>query len=472
MRGDATVDAVVLDKRPRSLVHMFLQQVEDRPDEDAYYYPVEGGWQESTWAHTHELVEGLAAGLLALGLQPEDRVAMIVSTRYEWVLGYLSTLWAGGAVTALDPSADDATIARVLSDSGARIVLAEDHETVQTLWRIRSDIRAVSKVVQVDGDFPDDRVLTLEGLLVLGHDHLAEHPRALSQRLYAVRRQGLAALAYVRDQEGVLRGARITHDALSYRATAVSMLGRLGHDDLVYLPLALTSPYAQAVLAVQLAAGFPLAVEGRPERAVDSMRTVHPTVVTATARLLEQVRAKAEQDDGEGRMRRRTTERAFDIARQVHEAKAAGEQVGGRLARRRRVLDRKVLAGVRGLFGERLRFVVVAGGGVDADLADYFDLVGVTVLEAYGRAEAGPVCVALPDDAGSRTAGRPVPGTEVAIADDGEIRVSGPGLTDGYHGVRGPSSELLEQGWLHTGDAGVLDQAGRLRVLGRLVRRS
>ncbi|MGC4112352.1 MAG: AMP-binding protein [Nocardioides sp.] len=472
MSSDSTLDAVALGKRPRSLVHMFLQQVEDAPDADAFYYPVEGGWQESTWAHTHELVEGLAAGLVALGVQPEDRVAMIVSTRYEWVLGYLAVLWSGAAVIALDPAADDETIARVLTDCQARVVIAEDYETVRTLWRVRADIRSVSKVVQVDGDFPDDRVLTLEGLLALGHAHLAESPRALSQRLYAVRRQGLAALVYVRDRDGVLRSVELSHAALTYRATAVRMLGRLGRDDLVYLPLPLTSPYAQAVLGVQLATGFPLAVEGRPERAVDSMRTMHPTVVAAGVDLLEKVRARADRDTGDGRLRRRTTERAFDVARQVHEARADDQRVRGRLARQHRSLDRKVLAEVRGLFGERLRFVVVAGGGVDADLADYFDLVGVTVLEAYGRAETGPVSVGLPEDAGSRSAGRALPGTEVEIGDDGGMRVRGPGVAARYHAVRGAPPDLLDAGWLHTGDAGVLDAEGRLRVLGRLVRRS
>jgi long-chain acyl-CoA synthetase len=469
---DTTVDTVVLDKRPRSLVHMFLQRVEEAPGEDAYYYPLEGGWQESSWADTRDLVQGLAAGLLTLGVQPEDRVALIVSTRYEWVLGYLAALWAGAAVTVLDPASDDATLVRVLSDSGARVVLAEDYDTVRTLWRIRADIRDVSRVVQVDGDYPDERVLTLEGLLARGHDHLVEQPRALSQRLFTVRRQGLAALPYAADSSGLLRGVRLTHAALTYQATAVRMLGQLGTDDLVYAPLPSTSAYAQALLGVQLACGFPLALEGRPNRAVESMRTVRPTVVAGTARLLERVRARTEEQTGEGRMRRRATDRAFETARLVREATTAGEPVPGRLARRHRSLDRKVLADVREVFGDRLRGVLVSGAGVDADLADYFELAGVTVREAYGRTEAGGVVtVALPADAGSRTAGRPVPGTRVRISEDGEIQVAGPGVTDGYHGRRVDPSGLLDQGWLRTGDAGVLDEEGRLRVLGRLVDR-
>lgn len=470
--ADSAADSRMIDKRPRSLVHMFLERVDETPGGDAYYYPLEGGWQESSWEHTRDLVEGLAAGLLALGVQPEDRVALIMGLRYEWVLGYLAALWSGGAVTVIDPASDDATIIRVLADSGAKVVVAEDYDTVHTLWRVRAEIRQVAKVVQVDGDFPDGRVLTLEGLLALGHEHLAAEPRALSRRLYALRREGLAALPYVTDAQGSLRGVRLTHAALTYQAAAVATLGQLGVDDLLYVPLRSTSAYAQALLGVQLACGFPVALEGRPGRAVESLQVVRPTVVAGTAGLLEGVRARAEEETSEGRLRRRASERAFEVARQVREAEAAGETLPGRLARRHRSLDRKVLAGVRGVFGDRLRCVVVAGAGIDAELADYFALSGVTVLEAYGRAEAaGAVSVTLPEEVGSRTAGRALPGTQVRISEEGEIQVWGPGVTDGYHGRRTDRVGLVDQGWLLTGDAGVLDGDGRLRVLGRLVER-
>lgn len=433
-----TIDPVVIDRRPRSLVHMFLDRVADTPDEDAYYYPVEGGWQESTWGQTHGLVEGLAAGLLALGVEPEDRVAIMASTRYEWVLAYLATLWAGGAVTAVPPTAGDDEVAALLADSGARVVLADDHEQVHTLWRIRARIRDVTKVVQIDGDYPDERVLPLEGLLALGHDHLAEQPRALSQRLYAVRRRGLAALPYV-DHDGALRGVRLTHAALTYHATAVAALGRLSPSDLLYLPLPMESVYAQTLLGLQLACGFPVAIEGRESQVLDSLATVRPTLVAATPALLQRVRTEIEDGQPRGRMRRQKS------------------------------VDKRLRTEVRETFGDRLRFLICAGGGVDSGLAEFFDLAQVTVLEAYGRAETGgAVSVALPEDAGSRTAGQPLPGTRVRISADGEILVSGPGVMDGYHGRRTRTARAVP-GWLRTGDAGVLDTEGRLRVLGRYV---
>jgi len=435
------IDPVVIDKRPRSLVHMFLDRVAQTPDEDAFYYPVEGGWQESTWAQTHALAEGLAAGLLSLGVEPEDRVAILATTRYEWVLGYLAALWAGGAVTAIEPDADDDTIAAVLVDSGARVVIAEGYEVTRTLWRIRARIREVTKVVQIDGDYPDDRVLTLEALHVRGREHLEAQPRALSRRSYAIRRQGLAALPYV-DARGGLRGVRLTHGALTYQATALSMLGELSDADLVFVPLPLTTSYAQALLGLQLVVGFPIALEGRAGHAVDSLALVRPTVVAVTPQILEQVRTEIE------------------------------ERRPPKLLQRRRALDKRLRSDVAETFGDRLRFVVCAGGSPDGGLVDFFEAAGVTVLEAYGRAETGgAVSVALPGDAASRTAGRPLPGTEIRISTDGEIEVTGPGLMDGYHARRDEMSSLLHHGWLRTGDAGVLDDEGRLRVLGGHVRR-
>jgi long-chain acyl-CoA synthetase len=470
--SDPASVGLAVDRRPRSLAHMFLERVETTPDADAYYYPVEGGWQESSWEQTHTLVEGLAAGLVALGIEPEDRVAVMATTRYEWVLAFLAAQFAGAAVTPVDPAADDAHVVAVLRDCGARVVVAEDHDAVRALWRVRGQIRDVVKVVQIDGEYPDRRVLSLEGLLALGADHLREQPRAIAQRLYAVRRQGLAAITYPPTADGVLRGVRLSHAALTYQAAAIAALGMVDEPDLLYLCLPLSGTFGRSLLAAHLAGGFPVAIEGRPDRTLTSLALVRPTVVGLTPALLERVRAEVERENRAGLLQRRAADRAFDVAREVREREAAGERVTGRLARRHRSLDRRVLAGVREVFGERLRFVVTPGG-VDGALAEFFDLAGVTVLEGYGRPEtAGPVCLALPADHRSGTAGRPLPGTRVRVADDGEVLVSGPGLMDGYHQRRRDTARVLDQGWWHSGDSGVLDAEGRLRVLGRLPERA
>ncbi len=430
-------DPVVIDKRPRSLAHMFRERFETTPDAEAYYYPVDGGWQESTWEQTHDLVEGLAAGLVALGIQPEERVAVMATTRFEWVLAFLAVQSCGAAVTLVDPAAGDAEVAFVLRDSGARAVIAEDDAAVRTLWRIRARIRDVTKVVQIDGDFPDARVLSLEGLLGLGAEQLEAEPRVIAQRLYAVRRQGLAAILYEPSDDGSLRGVELTHSALTYQPAAVASLGVVGEPDLLYLCLPPAQTFGWALFATHLACGFPVALEGRPDRALESLALVRPTVAGLTPPMLAEVRTRVE-DDHQSRLLRRRSER-------------------------------RVQSAVRQVFGERLRFVVAAGAGLDAGLVEFFEQAGVTVLEAYGHPETGgAACLAMPGDKGSGTAGRPLPGTEVRIAEDGEILVSGPGVMEGYHRRRADTHAAIREGWWRSGDAGVLDSEGRLRVLGRL----
>jgi long-chain acyl-CoA synthetase len=431
-------DPVGLDRRPRSLAHLFWDHVDVMPDSVAYYYPVEGGWQESSWGQTAGLVEGLAAGLVALGIGVEDRVAIVSTTRYEWILAALAAWSAAAAVTTVRPGTGDDHMAHVLSDSGARLVIAEDHDEVHRLWRIRARIRGVTKVVQIEGDYPDPRVLSLEGLLRTGHDHLAEHPRAIAQRRYAVRREGLAAVLYSGGSDGRPRGVRLRHSALAYQGMAAKALGVLDENDLMYLGLPLAHSFGQSLLAVQLACGFPAAVDGDPDRLLDSLYVVRPTFLGATPRMLTQVRA------------------------------AVSRAQSGRLARRHRSQDGSRLAAIRDAFGDRLRFVVAGAAGLDADLAEFFELAGVEVLAAYGLAEAGgAVCVDLPGDRRQGTVGRPLPGTRVRIDDNGEVLVAGPGVMDGYHERRLDTDAVLRQGWLSTGDLGVIELDGRLRILTR-----
>jgi long-chain acyl-CoA synthetase len=456
-------EAGLIEKRPRSLAHVFLERADTTPAADAYYYPVDAGWQESTWGHTRELVEGLAAGLIELGLRPEERVAIVCTTRYEWVLAFLATLVTGAAVTSVEPTASDDELAYVLRDSGARVVVAEDYDTVRALWRIRDRIRDVVKVVQIDGDYPDERVLTLDGLLALGHVHLTEHPRAVPQRLYAVRRDGLAVLLYPRDRPWPPAGVVVNHSALTYQGAAVASLEVVDDRDLLHACLPLTQASGIALLAAQLVCGFPLSLEGRPDHAVDSLAVVRPTFLAASPDLLGEIRERLQETERSGMLRRRTMDRALDAAREVREHRDAGQPIPRRLARRHRKLDSQLLSPVREVFGGRLRFLLTCAGEVEAGLTEFFELAGVRVLQTFGLAETGGVVtVQRPDDPVDGSAGRPLPGSEVTVDEDGEVLVHGPGVGPGYHRRTKSVPTTLNQDWLRTGERGSVDAVGRL----------
>ncbi len=324
-------------------------------------------------------------------------------------------------------------------------MIAEDYETVQMLWRIRASIRDVRKVVQIDGDYPDERVLSLEGLLARGHDHLREQPRALSQRLYAVRRQGLAALPYV---------AR-TLDRSAGRPADPRRADLPGHGGRRARPASPTPTWCTSRCRCRRCT--PRRCSGSSWRAASRS----PWRAAATR----------------WSTRWRSCDRRWWPTTAPAPASSCGpaieeDQPRG-LLRRQKTLDKWLRTDVRETFGDRLRYVLCAGAGVDSATAEFFELGGVTVLEAYGAAETGgAVAIALPEDAGSRTAGHPLPGPTSGSPPRGRSWSPVPGLADGYHARRVVPLTQADPGWWRTGDAGVLDAEGRLRVLGRYVERT
>ena len=267
----------------------------------------------------------------------------------------------------------------------------------------------MTKVVQIDGDYPDERVLSLEGLLALGHRAARASSRGPCRSgctPYAGR--GWPRSRTSPDGRRPLRGVRLSHAALTYHATAVAALGRLSDADLLYLPLPMTAVYAQAVLGRPARVRLPGGARGsRGPRGRLAGRWSGRRSWPRRRRCSSGVRAPIEDDQPRRPLRRR---QALDKQLRPMSARRSATGCGSWSA---------------------------PGAASTPGIADFFEAAGVTVVEAYGRAETGgAVAVALPEDAGSRTAGLPLPGTEVRISADGEILVSGPGLMDGYHGRR------------------------------------
>jgi long-chain acyl-CoA synthetase len=464
-----TYDPTMIDRRPRSMAHLFLDRVEQTPDAVAYYFPVDDVWQSATWAETHRLVLSLAAGLIAVGVRPEDRVAIMSSTRYEWILADLAIMCAGGATTTVYPTSMDSDVAHILKDSETRVVIVEDGEQIEKLWRIRSQIPQVVKVVLMDGTHTDPRVMTLEDLLVTGENHLVEDPAAVDYRLSGVRREDLGTLMYTSGTTGTPKGVRLKHSAWTYEGAAIAAQGILGPDDLQYLWLPLAHSFGKVLLSTQLACGFPTAIDGRVDKIIDNLAVIRPTFMGAAPRIFEKAHGRImAMTEEEGGLKKKVFDQAFAVARRVRRYETEGRRVPFLLGRRYRVLDKLVFAKIRDRFGGRLRFFISGAAALNKDIAEFFDLAGITILEGYGLTESSAGSfVNLPHDNRLGTVGQAFPGTDVQIAPDGEILLSGPGVMDGYHNLPEETAAVLRYGWLHTGDIGELDANGHLRITDR-----
>ncbi len=461
-------EVAVVNQRPASMARMVLDRVAATPDREAFRYPVGDRWESLDWRRVGDRVRAIAAGLLALGIRPEDRVAIAANTRLEWILADFAILCAGAATTTVYPTTPAGDVAFILRDSGARVVFAEDDEQIAKLRAHRAELPELMKVVTFDGTPDADWVVGLAELERLGHDHLVAHPTAVDDAVAAVGPESLATLIYTSGTTGRPKGVRLVHDNWTYEGRAIQALELLRPDDVQYLWLPLSHSFGKVLLSAQLAVGFATAVDGRIPKLVDNLPVVQPTFMAGAPRVFEKVQHRVTAMAGSG-VKRRIFDWSMGVGRRVAELRRAGREPTGPLKVQHAVADHLVFGKLRERFGGRLRFFVSGSAALSAEVAEFFHAAGVLILEGYGLTEtsAGSF-VNVPDRFRFGTVGHPVPGTQVRIADDGEVLVRGPGVMRGYHNLPEETAATLdEDGWLHTGDIGELDDGGFLRITDR-----
>jgi long-chain acyl-CoA synthetase len=472
---DEQFDQRVIDERAPSIGHLFRERVATAPAAEAFRYPVGEEWVSLTWSQTAERAHALAAGLVSLGVQPEQRVALASSTRIEWVLSDLAVMCAGAATTTIYPTTLAGELAFIIGDSGSRVVIAEDADQVAKLHEHRESLPEVSAVVVIDADdalLADEWVISFADLEERGRALLAEQPRVVEQRIDALTPAHLATIIYTSGTTGRPKGVRLTHSALTYEGAAVDSIRILDRDDLQYLWLPLAHVFGKVLLVLPLQIGFPTVVDGRIDRIVPNLAVVRPTFMGAAPRIFEKAYGRITTTVAEeGGVKARLFGWATGVGAKVAALREEGREPGRLLAAQHRLADKLVLHKVRERFGGRIRFFISGSAALNEDVARWFDSVGLLILEGYGLTETSAASFVNRPVAGGYqfgSVGWPLPGTEVRIAEDGEVLLRGPGVTQGYHGLEEMTHESLEDdGWFHTGDIGVLDDNGFLRITDR-----
>ncbi|MDT9700062.1 AMP-dependent synthetase/ligase [Streptomyces sp. P17] len=475
----------LIENRPPSVAALFLERVTATPDAEAYRYPVPNAagegpddWKSLNWGEAAERVYAIAAGLIELGVQPEQRVALASSTRIEWILADLGIMCAGAATTTIYPQTNAEESAFILSDSDSRVLIAEDAAQLAKAVEKRAELPDLTHVVVIDpaGVETADWILTLDELEKRGAARLEKDPDLIKERVGAITKDQLATLIYTSGTTGRPKGVRLPHDNWSYMAKAIAATGLVGQDDVQYLWLPLAHVFGKVLTSGQIEVGHVTAVDGRVDKIIENLPVVQPTYMAAVPRIFEKVYngvvAKARAGGG---AKYKIFQWAAEVAREYAKVsqdnfrRTGTASVPFGLGAKHKVADALVYSKLREAFGGRLRACVSGSVALAPEIGYFFAGAGIHILEGYGLTESSAASFVNPGEAyRTGTVGKPLPGCEVRIADDGEILLRGPGIMEGYHGLPEKTAEVLEpDGWFHTGDIGELSPDGYLRITDR-----
>ncbi|MBO0652108.1 long-chain fatty acid--CoA ligase [Streptomyces triculaminicus] len=424
-----------------------------------------GGWAETTFTALREEVRAVGRGLIALGVRPDDRVAIVSETRPEWTVAQFGALSAGAAVVPVYPTAGEDELVWVLGDSGASVVVCEDAAQAARVAAVRAKLPLLRHVVLMDTDGcePGEPALRrLPGGVGQGE---------LEKRSAARRGEDLCTIIYTSGTTGLPKGCRLTHTNVISNQDATVHLTESGPGDTTYLYLPLAHVLGQIIQLTSLRQGGTLCYfGGKVENVVAELAEARPTHLPSVPRLFEKIHAEvvslAEAQGPGGRAR---LEEAVRTGVAVADARARGEEPAGELRAAWETAEESLFSLVRAAFGGRLRWALTGAAPIAPQTLDFLRACGIGVYEGYGMTEgSGVITTNHQRAARPGTVGRPVEGYEVRIAEDGEVLARGPGVFAGYHNNPSATAGAVDaDGWLHTGDLGTLDADGYLTITGR-----
>jgi long-chain acyl-CoA synthetase len=430
----------------------------------ALRHKTERGWEDISYAQVRTAATEIAKGLIALGIERGDRVSILGNTRPEWTLCDLGALAAGATVAPIYQTNSPEECRYVLTHSEARVVLCEE-EQLEKIDEIREGCPALEHVIVFERRVGEH--ISLDELRQLGAEVTDS---ALDERVAAVAPNDIATLVYTSGTTGPPKGCMLTH--ANFLSTMEMYLQQVEFDDThtVFMFLPLAHSLARVTQMVSLQVGATIVYWTRdPKRLLEDIAEARPSHLPSVPRVFEKIHTAALSGIEDQQFAKRLMARwALETGRRARTVERGGKQLG-RLARSRRAIaDRLVLGKVRELFGGRLQLALSGAAPIAKDVLEFFDSCGIPILEGYGMTEStAAATLNTKDSQRFGTVGKPLPGTEVRVAPDGEILLAGPHVFSGYFKDPEATSSTFDDRWLRTGDLGHIDPEGFVSITGR-----
>jgi long-chain acyl-CoA synthetase len=430
----------------------------------------DGQWSELSYQQLADRVQDLSLGLLELGVAPGDRVAILSENRPEWAIADYACLAARCTDVPIYPTLPARQVEYNLCDSGAVAIFVSTKHQLEKVTAIRSRVAGLRHVISFDSGANGADVLTLDQVMARGRAARSRHSRWKETALQA-KPDDLATLIYTSGTTGDAKGVMLTHGNIASNVTTCCTLFTFRDTDecLSFLPLSHIFERMFGHYSM-FHAGVVINYAESVDTVAADMERWRPTLMASVPRLYEKIYARVlERVRSGSAVKQRLFFWSKDVGERWIDRRLSGQPISPVLAAQRAVADKLVFAKMRERTGGRLRFFISGGAPLSPDIARFFHAAGMPILEGYGLTETSPViAVNTFEHLRLGTVGRPIPGVEVKIAPDGEILTRGPHVMIGYYRKPEATSEALDsEGWFHTGDIGLLDPDGFLKITDR-----
>ncbi len=459
------------DLPPGTLSQLFLSAVDERRDQLGFrYFPGDDDHLEDlTYGAVYDLVRVVAGGLKALGLEAGDRAAILSETRFEWSVCDYACICNGVLDVPIYSTLTVPQVAYIVENAGVSLIFASTRDQAQKASAAARQVGRDLQIVVFDAsDSLPDGVVVWEDFLAKGREVVAEMDDvAFRAAALETKPDDLATLLYTSGTTGNPKGVMLTHNNLWTNVWAASQVlpPRDGDTALVFLPLShvlqrmvsyllfsqgVTATYAHSMLSV-----------------ATDMKVVRPSIIPSVPRLYEKVYNAVMEAEG---LKKRLVQWAREVGDAWADETLAGREPSGVLKAVYRIADALVFKKIRAAMGGRVRYFISGGAPLAPDINRFFFACGIRIHEGYGLTETSPVTnVNTFDDFRIGTVGKPVPGTEIRIAESGEILIRGPQVMKGYYNLPEATAEAIDaEGWFHSGDVGEIDEDGFLRITDRI----
>jgi long-chain acyl-CoA synthetase len=454
--------AVEASTGSRTIADLLPLAVERYGDEVAVRFKRDGSWHDVTYREVGTIADEVALGLIDLGIAPGDRVAILCRTRPEWTYADFGATQAGAVVVPIYPTNSPEECEWVMADSDARAIICEDATQVAKIAEVRERLPHLEYVIAIDSEGTPEYVIPLEDLRERGRE--AGDRAELERRIEGVSPDDSYTFIYTSGTTGPPKGCVLKHG--NYRAilTMAQSTRAVDADELTYLYLPLAHSFALLIQLLSFDVGATLAYwTNDPQQIIVELNEVHPTNFPSVPRIFEKIYTLVTANVESERLHD-----AVALGIEVRERQLAGKPIPPELQEPFEKAEEELFSKVRAAFGGRVRQAISGAAPIAKEILEFFFACGVPVFEGYGMTETATAATFQSLEGYKLgTVGRPFPGVELKIADDGEVLIRGANIFAGYHNNADASFGAVVDGWLHTGDLGSLDEDGYLSITGR-----